>query len=76
MEYMIQYISYLRMLQFHDLINDSEVSIYNALGEIVYHKKLIQTQSIVLPTEHLNSGIYSMQIKTENKSFSQKIIKQ
>ena len=55
--------------------NKAEASLYDISGRLVLKQKL-QKELSVLNIENLNSGMYLLQIKTENNTTTKRIIKQ
>ena len=63
-------------IQFQSLIPFAEINVLNVLGETILKQKLNNSNIANFNVASLASGIYFLQIKSNNKLFSQKFIKQ
>ncbi len=57
-------------------LKNAEIKIINVLGEVVFSQNINKTKTATLNVEELKSGIYFIQLKSENIFYTQKIIKQ
>lgn len=63
-------------LSFTEIIEDSELSILNINGELVYSEVLTSGDSYTINTESLAKGIYVVNIKSDETFYSTKLVKQ
>ncbi len=63
-------------LQFQNQIPFAEINVLNVLGETILTQKINNSNIANLNVTSLASGIYFLQIKSNNKLFTQKFIKQ
>lgn len=54
--------------------SDSQISIFNVLGEQTYKAKYSVAEMVTLNMDHLQNGIYFLRIEFENKVLTHKII--
>ncbi len=63
-------------ISFNEIINnDVEVFIYDVVGKAVLYKKYKASQFIYIPVRNLANGSYYLNITSNNKKFSTKLIK-
>ena len=63
-------------IQFQNIFPFAEINVLNVLGETILKQKLNNSNIANFNVASLASGIYFLQIKSNNKLFSQKFIKQ
>jgi hypothetical protein len=63
-------------IQFKNEIQLSEIKISNVMGETVFTQIINNTTNAIFNVDGLNSGIYFLQIKSQNNFLTKKIIKQ
>ncbi len=63
-------------IEFQNEIRSAEIKLINVLGEIILSKQIENTENAKLNVSQLSNGIYFLQVKTNNKVFTQKIVKQ
>lgn len=63
-------------IQLEETLQNADLQIVNLVGEIVYKSSFKETDTINLNLEHLQTGVYLLQIKDGDKVVSQKLIKQ
>ena len=63
-------------IQFQNLIPFAEINVLNVLGETILHQKINNTKITNFKVASLMSGIYFLQIKSNNKLLTQNFIKQ
>ena len=57
-------------------LQNAEIKIINVLGETVLSNKISNTNNTTIDVSELNNGLYFIQINTDHKFFTKRIIKQ
>jgi hypothetical protein len=55
--------------------DDTDIRIYNMMGQVVYNHNFQPQAEMMIDVSKLNAGVYSLEIKSENRLFIKKFIK-
>lgn len=58
------------ILQFNENLKDATITVYNSLGAQVKEIKNISGQTVTFQRDNLQSGLYFIQLKQDNKTFT------
>lgn len=63
-------------IQLDEAVSNLQVSIVSLVGKVVYTNSFNNQAEMKLDVNHLSKGVYLLQLKSDNKSFTQRIIKE
>lgn len=63
-------------IHLNEIANNLQVSLFNLIGNEVYVENFNDINNIKIDVQHLNNGIYTLQLKMNDKTFSRKIVKE
>ncbi|MFT3753265.1 MAG: autotransporter-associated beta strand repeat-containing protein [Paludibacter sp.] len=63
-------------IQLEEPVSNLQVSIVSLVGKIVYNNEFSNQTEMKLHINHLSKGVYLLQLKSDNKSFTQRVIKE
>ncbi|NVO04208.1 MAG: T9SS type A sorting domain-containing protein [Bacteroidetes bacterium] len=62
------------VIQLNSICSKAEIEVFNAIGQIVYSKKIHNSDRQELNLNQIENGIYSIRITTSNSSVTKKVI--